>query len=50
MKAENTSADFVYTDQGTTVERFIVLWHLTMRSAGGGGWGIEKPLHKAEAT
>ena len=40
----------MYTDQGTTMERFIVLLYLAMKSAGGSGSGIETPLHKAEAT
>ena len=32
------------------MERFISLLYLAMKSAGGGGSGIETPLHKAEAT
>ena len=47
MKAENAVL-ILYTQRqyrGTTVEMFTVLWHLTMKSADGGGSGIETPLH-----
>ena len=59
MKAENRAILITYytmalsqfcVHRGTTVKRFTALWHLTMKSAGGGGRGIETPLCQAEAT